>query len=109
MLSNIAMRGRIVLCGAIAQYNDPSAAAIYNHAMLIMRRASMTGFIILDYSARFLEAQMELAGLLLGGQLAHHEHIVDGLENAPTALNLLFTGGNSGKTLVRVDGSVALS
>lgn len=109
VLSNIAMRGRIVLCGAIAQYNDPSAAAIYNHAMLIMRRASMTGFIILDYAARFLEAQMELAGLLLGGQLVHHEHIVDGLENAPTALNLLFTGGNSGKTLVRVDGFVALS
>jgi len=109
VLSNIAMRGRIVLCGAIAQYNDPAAAAIYNHAMLIMRRASMTGFIILDYAARFLEAQMELAGLLLGGQLVHHEHIVDGLENAPTALNLLFTGGNSGKTLVRVDGSVALS
>ncbi len=109
VLSNIAMRGRIVLCGAIAQYNDPAAAAIYNHAMLIMRRASMTGFIILDYAARFLEAQMELAGLLLGGQLVHHEHIVDGLDNAPTALNLLFTGGNSGKTLVRVDGSVALS
>ena len=109
VLSNIAMRGRIVLCGAIAQYNDPAAAAIYNHAMLIMRRASMTGFIILDYAARFLEAQMELAGLLLGGQLVHHEHIVDGLENAPTALNLIFTGGNSGKTLVRVDGSVALS
>ena len=109
VLSNIAMRGRIVLCGAIAQYNDPAAAAIYNHAMLIMRRASMAGFIILDYAARFLEAQMELAGLLLGGQLVHHEHIVDGLDNAPTALNLLFTGGNSGKTLVRVDGSVALS
>jgi NADPH-dependent curcumin reductase CurA len=109
VLSNIALRGRVVLCGAIAQYNDPSAAALYNHAMLIMRRAQMTGFIILDYAPRFLEGQMELAGLVLSGQLVHNEHVVDGLENAPSALNLLFTGGNSGKTLVSVDPSVVLA
>lgn len=109
-LSNIAMHGRIVMCGAISQYNSmPEAKGLSNTAMLIMRRARMEGFIILDYASRFAEAQMELAGMVLAGTLVHREHLVVGLEHAPDALNLLFTGGNHGKTLVVVDESVQLA
>jgi NADPH-dependent curcumin reductase CurA len=109
VLTNIAMNARIVLCGAIAQYNETSpTSGLKNHTMLIMRRGRMEGFIVLDYAHRFAEAQMELAGMVLSGALRHQEHIVEGLENAPTALNLLFTGGNHGKTLVLVDPSVTL-
>ena len=109
VLTNIAMNARVVLCGAIAQYNaiDPGPG-IRNTFMLIMRRGRMQGFIVLDYFHRMAEAQMELAGLLLSGTLHHREHLVQGLENAPDALNLLFTGGNHGKTLVVVDSSVVL-
>ena len=106
-LATLAMHGRVVLCGAIAQYNDsgrPSGLA--NTSMLIMRRARMEGFIVLDFAARFEEAQAQLATMVLDGTLAHREHVVEGLENAPSALNLLFTGGNQGKTLVVVDDSV---
>ena len=109
-LSNIAMRGRIVMCGAISQYNDmASSGGVKNTSMLIMRRARMEGFIILDFASRFAEAQMELASMVLNGTLRHQEHLVEGLENAPKALNLLFTGGNHGKTLVVVDDSVRLA
>ena len=62
----------------------------------------MEGFIILDYLGRWPEAQAEMAEWLAEGRLAHAEHIVDGLEHAPDALNLLFTGGNTGKVLVKV-------
>jgi NADPH-dependent curcumin reductase len=76
--------------------------------MLIMRRARMEGFLVLDYAHRFLEAQTELASMVVSGALHHQEHLVMGLERAPEALNLLFSGGNHGKTLVVVDESVQL-
>ncbi|HVR05914.1 MAG TPA: NADP-dependent oxidoreductase [Solirubrobacteraceae bacterium] len=102
-LANLAMRGRIVLCGAIASYNDRErATGPSNYPALIIRRGRMEGFIILDYFDRLAEAQAELAGWLGEGRLKSAEHIVDGLEHAPEALNLLFTGGNTGKVLVRV-------
>ncbi|MBU6232722.1 MAG: NADP-dependent oxidoreductase [Acidobacteria bacterium] len=109
VLLNIAMNGRIVLCGAISQYNDAGGFGLKNHTMMIMRRASMKGFIVLDYASRYAEAQLELGAMVLNGQLEHAEHLVEGLENAPQALNLLFSGGNHGKTLVVVDSSVALT
>jgi NADPH-dependent curcumin reductase CurA len=109
-LSNIAMHARIVLCGAISQYNAmEKPQGLANTTMLIMRRGRMEGFIVLDFADRFAEAQMELAGMVLNGTLAHQEHLVRGLEHAPDALNLLFTGGNHGKTLVVVDESVQLA
>ena len=102
-LANLAMRGRVVLCGAIAGYNDKSAApGPTNLTSLIIRRGSMEGFIILDFLARWPEAQAVMGGWLSEGRLSHTEHIVDGLERAPDALNLLFTGGNTGKVLVKV-------
>lgn len=109
VLLNIAMHGRIVLCGAISQYNETEGFGLKNHTMMIMRRASMRGFIVLDYANRYGEAQLELGGMVLSGQLRHSEHLVSGLENAPAALNLLFSGGNHGKTLVVVDPTVTLS
>ena len=62
----------------------------------------MEGFLILDYVDRFPEAQAEMAGWLASGKVKSTEHIVEGLENAPEALNLLFTGGNTGKVIVKV-------
>jgi hypothetical protein len=109
VLSNIAMHARVVMCGAISQYNaSAQRQGIANTSMLIVRRARMEGFIVLDYASRFAEAQKELAGMVLAGTLKHREHLVHGLEKAPEALNLLFSGGNHGKTLVVVDPSVQL-
>jgi NADPH-dependent curcumin reductase len=109
VLTTLALNARIVLCGAISQYNATGPRrGIENTSALITRRARMEGFLVLDYASRFPEAQMELAGLVLSAALQHQEHVLAGLERAPEALNLLFTGGNHGKMLVAVDESVHL-
>jgi NADPH-dependent curcumin reductase CurA len=108
-LANIAMYARIVMCGAISQYNSMErSSGVANTSMLIMRRGQMKGFIVFDFARRYGEAQLELAAMLGDGRIQHQEHLVAGIERAPHALNLLFTGGNHGKTLVVVDDSVAL-
>jgi hypothetical protein len=109
VLVNLAMHARVVMCGAISQYNAVGARrGIENTAMLIVRRAKMEGFLVLDFEKRFAEAQGALATMLLSGQLRHREHVVEGLDRAPEALGLLFSGGNHGKTLVRVDETLQL-
>ncbi|HUY64149.1 MAG TPA: NADP-dependent oxidoreductase [Acidimicrobiales bacterium] len=102
-LGQLAMRGTVVLCGAISAYNDTEAPkGPANLLNLIIKRGRMEGFIILDYLERFPAAQLELAGWLADGRLRHVEHVVAGLEQAPDALNLLFTGGNTGKVIVEL-------
>ncbi len=102
-LAQLAMRGRIVLCGAISVYNEqsrpPGPRNIFN---LIVKRGRMEGFLVLDYLDRFLEAQIDMVGWMAEGKVKHAEHLVDGLERAPEALNLLFTGGNTGKVIVKL-------
>ena len=102
-LANLAMRGRVVLCGAISGYNSSKLpAGPANYLSLLIRRGRMEGFIILDYLDRFPEAQLEMGGWVAQGKIKAAEHLVEGLENAPDALNLLFTGGNTGKVIVKV-------
>jgi NADPH-dependent curcumin reductase len=102
-LAQLALRGRIVLCGAIASYNESgTGTGIANTSNLIIKRARMEGFLILDYFDRLDEGRAAVAGWLGEGKIKSSEHIVEGLENAPDALNLLFTGGNTGKVIVQV-------
>jgi NADPH-dependent curcumin reductase CurA len=107
-LANIAMHARVVMCGAISQYNATTRDGVANTSMLIVRRGQMKGFIVFDFAHRYAEAHLELAAMVLDGRIVHQEHLVPGLENAPDALNLLFTGGNHGKTLVVVDEGIQL-
>ena len=102
-LARLALRGRVVLCGAIASYNDRSKiVGPSNYRNLIPMRGRMEGFIILDYLDRFPAAQMEIAGWVAEGKVKFAVHLVDGLEHAPEALNMLFTGGNTGKVIVKL-------
>ena len=73
-----------------------------NYLQLIVKRSRMEGFLILDYLDRFPEAQLEMAGWVMEGRIQHREHVVEGLEHAGEALNLLFSGGNTGKVVVAV-------
>jgi NADPH-dependent curcumin reductase CurA len=102
-LARIALRGRVVLCGAISQYeNLDNAFGPPNYVNLISRRGRMEGFIILDYMSRYMEGVMALGGLLAEGKLKHRTTVVGGLDNAPDALRRLFTGDHDGKLLVKV-------
>ena len=102
-LGQLALRGRVVLCGAISGYaDDGPRTGPANYRMLIVRRGRMEGFIILDYMDRFPEGQAQMAQWVAEGKVKHAEHVVEGLERAPEALNMLFTGGNTGKVIVAV-------
>ena len=103
VLARIALKARIVLCGAISAYNDvepPPGPA--NYMNLISRRGRMEGFIVLDYAARFPEAFEALSGWLREGKLVQKEDVATGLENAPATLARLFTGENFGKQLLKI-------
>jgi NADPH-dependent curcumin reductase CurA len=102
-LGQLAMKGRVVLCGAISSYNsDGPPPGPSNYINLLIKRGRMQGFIILDYFDRFPAAQAEVAGWLAEGKIKTSHHIVEGLEACPDALNLLFSGGNTGKVMVKL-------
>jgi hypothetical protein len=102
-LARLAMRARVVICGAISQYNATGKiAGPSNYLSLLVNRASMTGMVVFDYASRFPQAIAELAGWLAAGQLRSKEDIVRGLETFPSALNKLFTGENHGKLILEV-------
>lgn len=103
VLASLAMRGRIVLCGAIADYDDMEhARGPRNYMNLLVRRGRMEGFIVLDFAPRFREAIQQLGAWAAEGKLVSRVDLVSGLENAPAALRGLFTGENVGKRLLRV-------
>ena len=102
-LGQLAMHGRVVLCGAISQYASGALpVGPSNYLNLLVKRGRMEGFIVLDYADRFPEAQAKLFEWAAGGRIRTAEQVVDGLEHAPEALNMLFTGANLGKVIVRV-------
>jgi len=103
VLTLINEHARIALCGLISQYNEtslpPGPRAFGN---VLVKRARIEGFIVLDYAARFPEAFTALGQWMAEGRLRYRADIVEGLEQAPIAINRLFDGANTGKLLVRV-------
>jgi NADPH-dependent curcumin reductase CurA len=103
VLDRLAMHARVVLCGAIAIYNErgrPPGPS--NYFQLINRRARMEGFLSLDYWDRFPEVAATLGGWMAEGKLHYRTEVYEGLETAVDALNALFTGANTGKTVIRL-------
>lgn len=102
-LARLAIRGRIVLCGAIAQYNeaDPPPGP-KNYSNLIIKRGRMEGFLVMDHMANAPQAIADLAKWAREGKIVDRVDVQEGLENAPRALRRLFTGENRGKQLVRI-------
>jgi NADPH-dependent curcumin reductase CurA len=101
-LRNLARGARVVLCGAISQYNDGAQQGPRNYMALLVRRARMEGFVVFDYAGRYAEAAEEIAGWLSSGELVTREHILDGLETFPESLLMLYRGENTGKLMLRV-------
>jgi len=105
VLKRVNLNARIPLCGLIAHYNEGDNSRGVpgpgNFQMLLMKRVLLQGFIILDYFPRFPEGIAEMAGWLSDGKIKYDTDIVEGLENAPEAVNRLFDGANTGKLLVQ--------
>jgi NADPH-dependent curcumin reductase CurA len=103
VLARINLYARVVLCGLISQYNATAPPpGPYNFSNILVRRGRVQGFIVLDYAGRFMEAAAKIVPWLLSGKLKYRIDMVEGLQNAPTALNKLFDGTNAGKLLVKV-------
>jgi NADPH-dependent curcumin reductase CurA len=101
-LRNLGRGARVVLCGAVSQYNEGAQQGPRNYMALLIKRARMEGFVIFDYAKRYAEAAAEIGGWLSSGQLVTREHIVDGLETFPESLLMLYRGENTGKLMLRV-------
>jgi len=102
-LSLLARNARVVICGAISQYNStipPKGPS--NYLSLLVNHGTMTGFVVGDYVSRWGEGLREMAGWLAEGKLKSREHIVEGLEKFPDTLLMLFSGENHGKLILKV-------
>jgi NADPH-dependent curcumin reductase CurA len=101
----LRMNGRIAVCGMISQYNatEPPAGP-RNLARLIQIRGTIQGFLVLDHYDLRDEFVQRAGGWIRDGKLKYEETVVEGLENAPTAMVDLLAGANTGKMLVRIAG-----
>ncbi len=94
--------GRLVICGAISQYEREPRPCVPNIADFINKRLMMRGFSVRDHVDEIREYIDEAAGWLRDGRLKYRETIVSGIENAPMAFTRLFTGENFGKLVIDV-------
>jgi len=101
-LLNLAMNARVVICGAISQYNATEVQGIKNYMKLISARGTMSGIIVFDYFPRATEALVDLSKWLTEGKIVYKEHVVEGLDHFANTLQMLFTGANTGKLVIKV-------
>ncbi|MFK8047825.1 MAG: NADP-dependent oxidoreductase [Halioglobus sp.] len=94
--------GRIVVCGMIADYNAAVWSPGPNWIPIIKKRLSIQGYAMTDHYAEIPSLMEKLASYVMAGKIKHRAHILDGLESAIDGLNLLFTGGNNGKLIVKL-------
>src|SRR5215831_10156698 len=101
VLGLMNLHGRVVLCGLISGYTkkDPGMASF---GTVLVKRLRVEGFILLDYVPRFMKAATQLGQWKMFGKIKDRETIVEGLEKAPDTINMLFTGGNIGKLIVKL-------
>jgi NADPH-dependent curcumin reductase len=105
-LARLARGARVVICGAVSQYNaTDELRGPANYMQLLVARASMTGFVIFDYADRYGEGVAQLANWLRTGELRSHEQVVHGdVGDFPEVLLALFRGQNTGKLVLALDG-----
>ncbi len=103
VLANLARGARVVICGAISQYNSTTGIkGPSNYLSLLVNGARMEGFVVFNYAARYGEAAREMAGWIQAGKLKSREDIVEGFETFPDTLLKLFRGENMGKLMIKV-------
>ena len=103
-LGELAMHGRVVICGGISRYETGNLpAGPENYFNLIFKRGTMTGFIVLDYMDEYPQARRRMRQWVRDGKITYKEDIQKGFDNIPDTLKRLFSGQNFGKQLLRLD------
>jgi len=103
-LFNMSLHGRIACCGAVSQYDGapPPHGPRGVPGLIVTKRLSLTGFVVMDFYDRQAEALAELKSWVDSGALKVREDVIDGLENLPMALIGLLAGDNVGKRMVKI-------
>ena len=102
VFGRLNIRARVALCGLISGYNDDAPAGPRNFGNLLIQRVHLEGFIVLDHLGRAAEFVPQLAGWMAEGKLKAQETVVEGFEQLPVAINMLFDGKNTGKLVVKI-------
>ena len=103
VLARINRKARIIICGAISQYNNTTPVqGPKNYLSLLVNRARMEGIVVFDYTDRFPLAVAEMSGYLRDGRMKSREDVVTGLQTFPESLLKLFSGQNFGKLVLQV-------
>ncbi len=106
VLTRLARGARVVICGAVSQYNESRVQGPANYLMLLVARATMAGMVVFDYEDSYPGAMAELAGWLQAGQLVTREHVVHGsVGDFHDVLLMLFDGANTGKLVLALEKS----
>ncbi|WP_104733800.1 NADP-dependent oxidoreductase [Hanstruepera ponticola] len=102
-LSRLRKKARIVICGAISQYNTiDDMSGPRNYMSLLVNRATMQGMVVMDYAPQYPQAMQEMGGWMMTGQLKSNESIYNGIENFQETFKRLFTGDKLGKLILKV-------
>jgi NADPH-dependent curcumin reductase len=102
-LANLARGARVVICGAMSQYNNHTdVKGPQNYMKIVTARGQMNGIIVFDFLERFPEAVAEISTWISEGKIRSKEHIIEGIENFAPALRMLFEGKNFGKLLIKL-------
>ena len=101
-LNNLALHARVVICGAISQYDGTPPRGPRNYMQLVVCRARMEGFLVFDHVSRYADAIADLARWAAEGALLHRVDVLEGIEQVPTAFMRLFTGDKIGKNAVKL-------
>ncbi|WP_405845140.1 NADP-dependent oxidoreductase [Streptomyces sp. NBC_01518] len=104
LLPHLAVNARVVLCGAVSRYDKGGPVPLRNWLHLLPNRVRMEGFIYLDHADRFDEIEADLLPRVRAGELRCQEHVIDGLKAAPEGIQILLSGSNNGKVLVKLCG-----
>jgi len=103
VLAQLARKARVVICGAISQYNSTTGIkGPANYLSLLVNNARMEGFVVFNYAARYGEGVKDMAGWMAAGKLKSREDVVEGFKTFPDSLLKLFRGENTGKLLIKV-------
>ena len=101
-LANLRMHARVVICGAISQYNSTQIEGPKNYLSLLVNRATMQGMVVFDYADRYKEAGMQMGMWMMEGKLKTEEDVYEGIENFKSTYERLFSGDKRGKLVLKI-------
>ncbi|MEE1676009.1 NADP-dependent oxidoreductase [Agarivorans aestuarii] len=101
-IDNMNAFGRVVVCGMISDYNTAQPSAGPNWIPIVKKRLSIQGFTMPDHFDKAPQLMQQVSSYLQAGKLSYRVHVLEGLDSAIEGINLLFSGENQGKLLVKL-------